>query len=198
LDSLVVRKRRWVLTPPAFEKLLERLDPSRDLAGEKYERIRGRLVKLFEWRGCPSPEDHADETLNRIARKLEEGEQILDVYSYSAGVARRLTLEIIKEQEKARVALRDLPAPREVTRHAEPDQQRECLERSLELLAPESRALILRYYEAERSAKIENRKALAERLGVPANTLRIRVHRLRAKLERQVSECMRQSADRIR
>jgi DNA-directed RNA polymerase specialized sigma24 family protein len=193
VDNLGLRKRRWILTPQAFEKLLDRLDASRDVAGEKYERLRTRLVRFFDWRGCPSPEDQADETLNRIARRLEEGEQIKDLTSYAGGVARNLALEIIKEEEKARLAFRHMPALQEVPAPADVDRCRDCLDRSLARLPPESQALILGYYEAERGAKIENRRALAERLGVPVNVLRVRVHRLRARLEHQVSECMSRS-----
>src|ERR671938_30866 len=61
------------LTAEAFTKLLARLDPDRERAGEKYEELRRTLVKFFEWRGAPFPEDQADETFNRVARKLDEG-----------------------------------------------------------------------------------------------------------------------------
>jgi hypothetical protein len=66
-------RKRWSLTAEAFDKLLVSLDPDRERAGEKYEHLRGGLVCLFEWRGAPFPEDHADEVINRVARKLGEG-----------------------------------------------------------------------------------------------------------------------------
>jgi DNA-directed RNA polymerase specialized sigma24 family protein len=196
VDSPVLRKRQWVLTPQAFEKLLASLDASRDRAGEKYEQLRSRLVKFFEWRGCPSPDDQADEALNRVTRKLEEGEQVHDLYRYTAGIARRLVLEMFKQQEKAHVALRHLSALQEVTADVHADRRDDCLERSLRRLPRESRMLILEYYQVDCCARIEHRKALAEQLGIPVNALRIRVHRLRTRLEKQVGECMRQSSTR--
>ncbi len=196
MDSVGLRKGRWVLTPQAFDMLLAQLDSSRELAGEKYERLHAKLVKFFGWRGCPSPEDHADETLNRVARKLEDGEQIQDVYGFAGGVARKLALEIIKQEHRARVALRELPTVQEVPGAPGPDRRHRCFERSLARLPPETQALILRYYEADR-AKSETRRALAERLGVPVSVLRVRVHRVRARLERQVRECMRYSEREI-
>src|SRR4029434_1975050 len=68
--------RKWILTPEAFDSLLAAFDPNRESAAQKYLEIRGNLVRFFEWRGCPFPEDHADETFNRVARKIADGEQI--------------------------------------------------------------------------------------------------------------------------
>src|SRR5256885_4134102 len=61
------------LTGEAFSKLLARLDPDRERAGEKYEDLRRTLIRFFEWRGAPFPEEQTDETFNRVARKLDEG-----------------------------------------------------------------------------------------------------------------------------
>jgi hypothetical protein len=59
------------LTANAFAKLLDCLSADRERAGEKYEDLRRTLIRFFEWRGAPFPEEHADETFNRIA--FEEG-----------------------------------------------------------------------------------------------------------------------------
>ena len=45
--------------------------------------------------------------------------------------------------------------------------------------------------EQERGAKVERRKQLAEELAIPLNTLRIRAHRLRERLELCVQGCLR-------
>ena len=58
---------------------------------------RQKLLKFFEWRGATAPEDHADEVLNRLARKIEHGEALRDLSSYSVGVARMMLLEISRE-----------------------------------------------------------------------------------------------------
>ncbi len=64
-------KKNWVLTPEAFAKLLAAFAPdSNEEAGAKYEAARARLVKLFQWRGIFDAEEAADETLNRVARKI--------------------------------------------------------------------------------------------------------------------------------
>src|SRR5512147_2505802 len=87
-------RRKWTLTQEAFDQLLAALGEDRERAGETYLEIRSNLVRFFEWRGCPLPEDHADETFNRVAKRILEGEEILNPMSYCLGVARMLLLEI--------------------------------------------------------------------------------------------------------
>ena len=48
------------------------MDEGEDSHGERYLEIRDRLVRYFSRRQCPHPEDLADETLNRVTRRLEE------------------------------------------------------------------------------------------------------------------------------
>src|SRR6266498_451331 len=71
-------RQKWTLTQEAFDKLLLSLDSDRNSAGAIYSETRGKLTRFFEWRGCPFPEDHADETINRVAKRLVEGEEILN------------------------------------------------------------------------------------------------------------------------
>ena len=65
----------------------------------------------------------------------------------------------------------------------------DCLEHCLQRLEPENRELILHYYHGEQRAKIENRRALATRLGLTANVLSLRACRIRVRLEGCVSQC---------
>ncbi|WP_167851907.1 hypothetical protein, partial [Escherichia coli] len=76
---------KWQLTPEAFEKMLAALAPERDAAGEKYLLLRRNLVRFFEGRGFYESEDHTDEVLNRVARKLDDGDQIENVSQYVYG-----------------------------------------------------------------------------------------------------------------
>ena len=49
------------LTADIFAKLLARLDPDRERAGERYEDLRRTLTRFFEWRNAPFPEEQTDE-----------------------------------------------------------------------------------------------------------------------------------------
>src|SRR5206468_2890114 len=85
-------------------------------AGEKYERIRLALVKFFDWRRAHFPEELADEALNRVMRKVAEGETLRDVPTYCMGVARLVLLEALKRPESRRADLEEIgplaaPAP---------------------------------------------------------------------------------------
>src|SRR5438270_7361536 len=96
---------KWTLTQEAFDRLLHSLDAERERAGNVYQETRSNLTRLFEWRGCPFPEDHADETINRVARRIEEGEDVRDVTKYFFGVARLVVLEVHKNQARERLAV---------------------------------------------------------------------------------------------
>ena len=180
-----------------FERLLAALDPDREKAGECYERLRLKLVRFFEWRGAAVPEDLADRTIERVTRKLEEGETIRepDPSGYFHGVARNILREHWAERTRERAARRlaavSGPSDRGDEGVAETAERRlGCLERCLASLQPRSRDLILGYYDGERRGRIENRQVLADRLGIPLNALRIRACRVRAGLEECVRRCV--------
>ena len=179
-----LQRRKWYLTQEAFDRFLSLLDPDRDRAGEIYEMLRRNLIQVFIWRGCRDPEDHADETINRVIRKIDEGEEVRDIISYAHGVARRLLLEIFKKQEREQIGIDELPPLA-----AQPEQREDaengvkCLRRCLNRLPEESRRLIVLYYQGEKSAKIENRKRLAESLRLTLNALRYRAFDLRQRLQ---------------
>lgn len=195
MDRASVTKSEWTLTGEAFAKFLFHLDPDPDCAGEKYENLRRTLIKFFDWRGAHFPEECADETVNRVVRKLDGGDALRDVETYCLGVARMVFLETLKRPERRRVALDEAPdiaAP--VADDEDDDEQRRCFNRCLRELPPESRQLILLYYQDERRAKINNRQAMADRLGIPLNALRSRVQRIRDRLERCVEQCLNKIA----
>lgn len=181
------------LTQEAFDSLLGALDPERERAGEKYQAIRANLVRFFEWRGAASPEEGADEVINRVAAKLGRGEKFEDLSRYCLGVARMLLREMWKETAASHVAIGELTQVQSVSRDVEERERRlECLRFCLQELGPDGRALILEYYQGERGAKIENRKLMAERLGLTLNTLRMQALRLREKLQRCMKNCLKE------
>src|SRR5215510_7274409 len=102
------RKERE-LTPEAFKKLLAVLDPDPETAGVKYEQLRHKLIRFFEWRGSFISDELADETLNRLARKIDEGEEIeKNVFALSLGIARFVLLETLKRPGNRRVEMKEM------------------------------------------------------------------------------------------
>jgi RNA polymerase sigma factor (sigma-70 family) len=184
-NAKVVRGRpKWSLTQTAFDSLLACLDSDRDIAADRYLRMRRDLTRLFEWRGCHAPEDYADETINRCARKIEQGEQIRDVATYAIGVARMLLREMSRDRSRQTRSLDETPEPGVLPEtYSDPDQRAEALRQSLEELSQDDRFLILNYYEGVKSDKIKTRKMLSERFGIGPSTLRMRAMRIREKLQ---------------
>lgn len=172
------------LTPEEFDAFLNQLDPDRERAGEIYEMLRRRLVRLFEWRGCAFPEDLADETINRAARRMASGVKPDNVFGYLCGIAHLLHKETLRRSSRQHRALEsgEWPPPVSVSDDEESSDRRlEDLRHCLAGLDQEQRELVLLYHQGENN--IQHRKALAKKMGIQMNALRIRVHRVRRKLE---------------
>lgn len=178
------------LTREGLEALLSYLGPDREAAGEQYVAIRRRLIRLFEWRGCDAPEDLADETINRVARRLTEGIQPANPFGYFCGVAQMVHKEFLRKGARERAAFESgdwqaLPEPPE----DEPDPRLNQVRHCLDCLPEDQRLLVLQYHQGENN--IQARKELSDRLSIPMNALRIRVHRIRKRLEECVEEHLR-------
>ena len=185
-----VSEPEWTLTEESFAKFLARLSPDKDLAGAEYEKLRLMLIRLFDWRGAHFPEECADETLNRVARKIDSGEVIRDVVSYCHAIARLVFLETLKHPDRKRIGLDELSPIAAVDPEPESeDTQRHCFKNCLGELPVASQQLILAYYREEKRDKVANRMRLAEELAIPLNALRSRAQRVRNKLEECVNNC---------
>jgi DNA-directed RNA polymerase specialized sigma24 family protein len=190
------RKERE-LKPEAFTKLLAELDPDPETAGGKYEELRLQLIRFFEWRGALFQEELADETLNRLARKIGEGEEIeKNVLAFSLGIARFVFLESLKRPENKRVEMKGL-----ANIAARPERWEEgddlwvvCLRECMRRVSEENRELIIEYYQDEGRAKINERKMLAARLGISLNALFSRARRTRDKLEECARRCVKKKS----
>lgn len=194
---LVARKKDWILTREAFERLLASLDVDREHAGQKYEILRHKLIEFFEARGSHSPIDHADETINRVARKLEEGESVQDINRYFYGVARLLLKETHRARDKEPIALDVAAAPTIFANRDEQEQLRveeelrlNCFEVCLSKLPAAQRSLIIEYYREEQAVKIDQRKRQAQALNMSLNALRLRACRIRGELEVCINSCL--------
>lgn len=193
------RRTDWSLSGRGFDRLLSELDPDRERAGERYEGLRLKLTKLFQWRGGRDPEELADVVFDRVARRLEEGTELRgDPYLYFHGVA----LMVLREHWRHPATTGQPIDPVLRTRAAasegaiDPDGQRrlECLELCLKGLPPESRSLLERYHHGEKGVRIRVRGELAAALGISMGALRIRAYRIRAQLEACITACEERAA----
>jgi len=186
--------KRW---EDNFDALLAWLDPDRERAGAKYEDIRHSLISIFSWQGSCNAEDLADETITRVTNKVFE---LAPTYTgdpalYFYGVAKKMQLEVMRREQSVAETpsldnIKDTREPQEPNNF---EQEFECLEHCLRRLPPTDRELILLYYQQEQP-KIGSRKELARKLGVAANNLRVKVHRIRLGLHACIEDCIQRKA----
>lgn len=193
-----VLREESAITQLAFSRLLTWLDDGVQSNGERYLEMRRRLVSYFDRRNRPAAEELADETLNRIARTLEQTGAIATKppARYCYVVAKFVLLEDVRRGRRH--------VPLDEAWHADPasdirpdegvalrEDRLDCLDRCLQELKPEQRELIVEYYADSRRQKIERRRALAAQLGITMNALGIRAFRIRDGLMACVEGCRR-------
>jgi DNA-directed RNA polymerase specialized sigma24 family protein len=177
--------KKWDLSEDAFSRLLARLNADPGVAGEEYEKLRARLIYFFERKRCRIPAELGDETINRIARKIEEGHEIKDLFKFSFGVARLVLLEHWDDPRRDWEQLDDrLSSPRFDDKEDEP--QLECMKKCLQALTLEERDLIIRNCTTNKNGKAE----IASALGLTINALRLRVFRIRSRLHECYEKCV--------
>jgi DNA-directed RNA polymerase specialized sigma24 family protein len=198
----VQSKKEWALSPEAFEQLLLWLDEGRNSGGERYLEMRRRLVAYFDRKRCLTPNELADDTLNRVARRLTEQGIEDSPAKYCYIIARYVFLEYLRDKERENVPLDLMPEqPRpddwKATERVNDEDAKEamlsCLETCISELSTANRNIILGYYAGNARIKIENRRSLAQSLGITMNALSIRACRIRDKLEACVRHCLQQS-----
>jgi DNA-directed RNA polymerase specialized sigma24 family protein len=201
MDALRSRKEVVALTEQGFRKLLKLLDADAETAAHKYEAIRLRLTGFFQGRGCPFPDELADVTFDRVAKRMEEGEEVRvsDPYFYFRGVASNIFLEQLKRPQPAPLELVPVGQtpnldPKKVEREKEhlADQERKtsCMRRCFESLSDEKRTLIKEFEQGEKRVRINNRKSMAERLNTNINALRIRIFKIRREIRACRDACL--------
>ncbi len=195
-------KKLRLLTAEAFALLLYGLDAEREQAAEKYEHVRQALETYFTFRNAIDPAALTDETLNRVAYRLAEGQEIPSdqFLPYCYAVARNIWRESRVNAQRF-VPLPELPetvaAPvpsaeevyLELERQLAQEQRLACLRQCLNKLSPEDRALLQEYHQGQGQEKIRHRQDLAARLGITIPSLRNRTCRLRDRLAACIRSC---------
>src|SRR2546421_9273754 len=124
-----------------FDRLLGWLDADRERAGYLYEQIRRRLVTILASRGCTLAEELADETIDRVARRVIDIHEtyVGDKALYFLGVMNNVHHEYLKRPQVSEYSvLNDDPRAKEEAK----EKTYGCLEKCLDRLAPNSRQMI--------------------------------------------------------
>jgi DNA-directed RNA polymerase specialized sigma24 family protein len=179
-------RKAWVLGPESWTLFLRRLHEDSEEAGQRYEALRTRLITMFRCRGLLDPAGLADEAIDRIVKGLERHE-IQDVFAYATGVARRVASEAFRCVPV--VPLAELQEPYQKQsfddgREEETERQLDCLKRCLDTLNESDRYLVSKWYEHQKSQKVEDKRRLAADLGLSLGTLRVRAYRIRERIRK--------------
>jgi RNA polymerase sigma factor (sigma-70 family) len=192
-----MRPTRKDLTEDDFNRLLAWLDSAPEPASSRYEEIRQRLIVFFDRRAALNSEELADETLDRVAKRLAERPEQQDSRreQYCYGVARNVLHEYMRRPESRNVPLEESPETTEIASSSntglalelakkEEERMFQALEVALKSLSQDDRYLIINYYEGSLEGEVKRkRQELSERLGLSPMTMRTRAMRIRRKLK---------------
>lgn len=169
----------------AFERFLTALSTDPEVAPGVYQELRDRLVRYFKLRGLIQADEAADETIDRVVKKIGDGSEFDSVIPFCFGVARLVTLEYYRKQRNEAGALRMMARRHEVIHDADEDIIESYLKDCLAELTPENRLLVLKYYNFK-GKHAKDREPLAAEYGLTLNHLRVKIYRIK----RIISKCI--------
>ncbi len=179
-----------------FDKFLKTLDADRDAAARKYLLLRDRLERFFEWRSCENVEELTDIVFDRAVKKITQVEKVLNVEAFCVSIAKFVFLENQRESFRTE----EIDENYSKTHKSEADETDElkekrlkCLDSCLAELPIDNRKLIFSYFDTDDKTMIPARKSLADQLRITLNSLRIKVCRLKAQLEKCTKKCCESS-----
>ena len=191
-------KKDFTLTQEDFDALLGWLSANREEAGRQYEMIREGLIRFFRFRGCADPHTLADETINRVARKVStfDSSKNVKTITYFYGFASNVYLEYVRTAKSREVQVEPeyLSSPRSFITADSSHVECDCLEKCLTKLPKEESRLVIQYYGQDRSEKFARRKKMAEGLNLKMPALHTRVHRIKNVLRECIKECLKENS----
>ncbi len=183
-------KRERDPTPEEFATFLAWLDPDPEVAGRKLNQIHVRLTRIFVSRGCIDAEDLADETINRVAVRIDKVKTTYsDPLRCLVGFADNVYREYLRDLRNTdKVKPPPSPRPADVL-----EREDVCLGNCMSKLPEAERELFTRYFQGSGRARIEARKELARERNLTDNALKIQIHHIRKKLRKCLEECLEES-----
>lgn len=187
-------KKKNQLKKVEFKKLLEWFSTDEVEAGEIYQKIYEGLQRYFRYRGCSDSNHLADETINRVAKRLPELDLSKNVKKISIfyGFALNIYREYLNKIENREVVLNPDSVSQKIS---EPKNEKEmdCVEKCLSKLSDEEKKMVLKYYSLEKGEKIILRKQMAEEMNITTNALHVKIYRLKGTLKTCIENCLKKS-----
>lgn len=165
----------------AFRRFLAALSSDQEISPRLYQELRDKLVRYFSMRGLLRADEAADETIDRVVKKIEEGSDIDNVTRYSFGVARLIMLEYLRKQGNEAGALRLMGQQDEPSDEKDEALLANYLRECLEETPSEDRSLVLQYYSFK-GKHSKDREKIAEEYNLTLNHLRVKIFRIKKRL----------------
>jgi len=180
-----------------LQTFLAYLEKDGGQAGERYEGLRRALIRYFEMRQVMAAEELADVVLDRVSKKIVEGEPVKDIGSYCLGVARFVHLEWLRNPGRNQVTLDELGQQMPVQLCSEDESARiDCMTRCFWALSDEKRGFLRYYFDGKGRKRTKRREVLAVQLGINQAALYNRIKRLLDQLRDCKADCLREALAR--
>lgn len=175
-----------------FDKVLEWLSTDRDEAGARFENIRDGLIRYFRLKGCHDAETLADESMNRVIKRIDTLDLTTGASKPSIfyGFARNVFREFIRFEKNRTIQLNEelkqtLVGSVMFSENPAIDCLRECVSH-LDILDGK---LIVDYYIEVGQSKVSARQQLALHNELTIGALHTRIHRIKGILRPCVEKC---------
>jgi DNA-directed RNA polymerase specialized sigma24 family protein len=130
------------------------------------------------------PEGDADDALDRAGEKIREGSTIPEIARFCIGIARNIIKERLREQRRRESAARKLIEEIQNQDTEALEERMALMKQCFEKLSAEDQQLLIEYCKVPPGLELaEHRRKLAERHNSSIGALRIRIARLRRRLE---------------
>jgi RNA polymerase sigma factor (sigma-70 family) len=193
--KLLSMKDRYELGQKDFDALLGLFSANREEAGEKYEQVRRGLVRFFQFKGCSDPQSLTDETINRVAAKLDayDPSKGSKPASYFYGFASNILKEYRRNsgRESALDEKQFIVSPL-VSEETENEPEMTKLRRCIEELEPDEKDLVLEYYGREGRERIDTRRRMCDQLNCSAAALYTRISRIKNSIRDCIEACAKE------
>lgn len=182
------------LTANDFDALLALFSPDREEAGEKYEQMRSGLERFFHFKGCSDPRSLADQTMNRVAAKVDAFDPSRNIRpaSYFYGFASNILLEYrrVSNREFSLSETRQF-AHTTVGEAEAGEAQSDCLQKCLAKLPAPEKDMIVDYYASDGREKLERRRQMCERIECSSAALYTKIFRIKGILRGCIENCLK-------
>lgn len=161
------------------------LDPDPARAEEKYHELRRALIEYFARRRCRDAEDLADEVFSRVVEQIKKGTRIEkeDPRRFAYGVAKNVYREYVRKDIRGEKILQEISFSSTIPVPNNPDA---CIKECLESLDPNEREMLERWFLDQDDDQME------KDMGISRNSVRIRIHRIKKRLEACYDNCKKQ------